>query len=332
MRCRQRVPLAGIFGTSSKQIANEHDAAAVGYGGMLLEGSLAVIVLLACTAGVGMGLWDRNVDSTSHRITYSKTLDADGQAITNAAAWKHFYNAEITVDPATGKSTGGWANHKLGIKLEAFIEGAANFLRAVGLPIEVAVSMLATLVACFAATTIDTATRLQRYVFQEIGSAAKIKPLTNKYVATTFAVITGLSLAVFIGDKPGSGGMALWPMFGASNQILAGLGFLVIMLYLIRRKKPIWFIVIPAILMLVLPAWAMIWNMFNPNGWLAKGNYLLMTLGCVSIFLTAWLIIEAAIAWKKQKKNYWKSEAIEDYRFRIGGRKCVYYYSWCWHY
>ncbi len=54
-------------GTSSKQVARETDAQYVGYGAMLLEGALAVIVILACCAGVGMGKFEKNEDGRVRR-------------------------------------------------------------------------------------------------------------------------------------------------------------------------------------------------------------------------------------------------------------------------
>ena len=49
--------------------------------------------------------------------------------------------------------------------------------------------------ACFAATTLDTATRLQRYVIQELAANFHLKPFENKYLATLLAVGLGLAVA-----------------------------------------------------------------------------------------------------------------------------------------
>ena len=100
-------------GTSSKQVECETDAQYVAYGAMLLEGALAVIVILACTAGLGMG------------------VKAGGEMLKGRAAWESRYQSAITtvVDPATGAETsvGGWKGHNLGKKVGGFIEGGANF-------------------------------------------------------------------------------------------------------------------------------------------------------------------------------------------------------------
>ena len=169
-------------GTSSKQVANERDAQTVGYGAMLLESALAVIVILACTAGVGMGALSREA-SGSQSTSYQFEVDDAGRKVTGQAAWQRYY----------GSGDEAWGSLGLPQKLRAFVEGGANFLTAVGIPVRLAIGIMAVLVASFAATTLDTATRLQRYVLQELaGSCGPVgKPLQNKYVATGSAVGVG---------------------------------------------------------------------------------------------------------------------------------------------
>ena len=150
-------------GTTSKQVACETDAQYIGYGGMLLEGALAVLVILCCTAGLGMGV-----------------TSAEGEFLTGIDAWHTRYNPEM-----------GWGAFKLPAKVGAFIDGGANFLTAIKIPIAMGTGIISVLVACFAATTLDTATRLQRYVVQELAETLNITPLKNMYVATAVAVICG---------------------------------------------------------------------------------------------------------------------------------------------
>ncbi|QDS97862.1 carbon starvation CstA family protein [Adhaeretor mobilis] len=275
-------------GTTSKQIAREPDAQYVAVGGMLLEGALAVLVILACCAGLGMG-----VEGAEGRLT-------------GRAAWESKYQSkitEVTAADGTTSTVGGWANHRLGQKVGAFVDGGANFLSAIGIPLKYSLAVIAVLVACFAATTLDTATRLQRYVIQELGASLHVQPLTNKYTATFVAVAAGLAVAMIKGPiGPGSGGMILWPLFGATNQLLAGLAMLVTAFYLWRRGKPVAFIVVPMALMFVMPAWAMLWNMFNAeSGWWQDGNYLLVGFGAAILALQAWMIAEAWAAWPRAK-------------------------------
>jgi len=281
-------------GTSSKQLQCETDAQSVGYGSMLLEGGLAVIVILACCAGLGMGKYDRiKTDGPISGVqvaSYQPVVNADtGQAVTGRAAWLSLYN------PGTK-----WADFKLPNKIKGFIEGGANFLSSIGIPIKLGIAIIAVLVASFAATTLDTATRLQRYVIQELGKSTRIKPLQGKVTATAVAVVTGGAVALTPGPAgPGSGGLILWPLFGATNQLLAGLAFMVIVFYLWRRSKPVLFALVPMLIMLLLPGWAMLHQVvfdFAPNGkWLLLGFGLLITV------LQVWLMIEALLMWPRAR-------------------------------
>ena len=293
-------------GTSSKQVASEKDAQYVGYGAMLLEGSLAVIVIIACCAGIGMGLFQRS--GTGANYSFQPVLNAEtGQQVMHQEAWRSRYATTRTVTNANGETIveGTWHSHTLAQKVGAFIDGSANFLSSLGIPLKMSIAIMAVLVASFAATTLDTATRLQRYVIQELAQTAKIKPLTNRYVATALALAVGGAVALMPGPKgPGSGGLILWPLFGAVNQLLAGLAFMVIVFYLLRRNRPIWFAVLPMAAMLVMPAWAMLWQMFNPNGWWANGKYLLFGFGLAVEALQVWMITEGLLIWKKARGNY----------------------------
>ncbi len=297
-------------GTSSKQVASEEDAQYVGYGAMLLEGGLAVVVIIACCAGIGMGIFTRTPDPASAGgYRFQPVLMEDSsEAATKHDAWRDRYATTTMVNNADGSATvvGGWQSHTLGKKVGAFVEGGGNFLAALGIPLKMGIAIMAVLVASFAATTLDTATRLQRYVVHELAQTVNFRPLMNRYIATAFALILAAAVALLQGPSgPGSGGLTLWPLFGATNQLLAGLAFMVIVFYLIRRNKPIWFAFLPMVVMLLMPAWAMLHQMFNPaTGWLFEGKYLLFVFGLVVEGLQFWMIAEGVIAWRNARGNY----------------------------
>lgn len=298
-------------GTSSKQVASEEDAQYVGYGAMLLEGGLAVVVIIACCAGIGMGIFTRTPDPASAGgYSFQPVLmEGSSEAVTKHDAWRDRYATETMMNNADGSATvvGGWKSHNtLGKKVGAFVEGGGNFLAALGIPLKMGIAIMAVLVASFAATTLDTATRLQRYVVQELAQTVNFQPLMNRYIATAFALILAAAVALLQGPRgPGSGGLTLWPLFGATNQLLAGLAFMVIVFYLIRRNKPIWFAFLPMVVMLIMPAWAMLHQMFNPaTGWLFEGKYLLFVFGLIVEGLQFWMIAEGVIAWRNARGNY----------------------------
>ncbi len=230
-------------GTTSKQLSRETHARAIGYGGMIMEAALAVMVILACTAGLGAG-W------TEHYASWSS---ANG----------------------------------LAAKVSAFVTGGSTFLMALGIGEKLAETILGVFVVSFAATTLDTATRIQRYVVSELAATVKLKPLQGKHPATAFAVVTALILALFTGD--GKGALILWPLFGATNQLLAGLSLLVITIYLYKRGKPVLLTAIPMVFMVFMTGWAMIVNI---KGFFDTGNWLLVSINAIIIVFVVWMIVE----------------------------------------
>jgi len=288
-------------GTSSKQIKNETDAQFIGYGSMLLEGFLATLVILAVGAGIGFGWGDAF------------------PGMTGGALWGQVY--------------GDWKSVTGGKAIGAFVVGSGNFVQALGIEATMAKALMGVLVASFAGTTLDTATRLQRYVVQELAAtfAPRVSPtamaaeaydtefergvvkkgfslnpivwLTNTHGATLFAVTTAFVLALFPGpgkewtwETIGTGGLMLWPLFGATNQLLAGLCFMVVSFWLLRRGLPTWFAVIPMFFMLVIPAWALIIDMTK---WINGGSYLLVLVGVIVLAVEVWMVIEACLVWPK---------------------------------
>jgi len=282
-------------GTSSKQLKCETDAQFVGFGSMLLEGFLATLVILACVAGIGLGI-----------------QTADGLVLMGSNA----YEARYASWGAAGS---------LAAKVGAFVDGSANFLKALGLKPEFAIALMGVLVASFAATTLDTACRLQRYVIQELAatfgrrdaSGAPVEAgnplacLRNRHGATIFAIVVAFLMAAvppsgaaWTWANVGKGGMILWPMFGATNQLLGGLAFMVIAFWMWRRRLPVWFIALPAVFMLIMPAWAMGYQLFAGDGaWLAaeQKNWPLIVIALATLALEAWMVTEAALAWPKAK-------------------------------
>ncbi len=255
-------------GTTSKQICSESAARTVAYGGMLLEGVLALLVLVVCGAGVGIGI-----------------LTADG-TLTGSSAWQHLYG-------------GSWKSMQLAQVLTAFIEGGGNLLAGIGIPRAIAANVLAVMVACFAATTIDTATRLHRYIIQELGMTLRVLPLTNKYTATVVSVCAAALLAFWPGPKGvGSGAMILWPLFGATNQLLAGLALIVIAFFLRRYNRPVVYVMVPLLIMLVLPGWALVLQI---REFWTTGNMLLLGVGGLILLLQIWMALEALIFWRSAK-------------------------------
>ena len=243
-------------GTTSKQVRRESDALFVGYGSMLTEGALATLVIIAVAAGIGMG------------------LTVDGHTFTGLEAWTRHYES--------------WAAAKgLGSKVGAFVYGSANMMASLGIPHGVAVTIMGVFVASFAGTTLDSATRIQRYVLTEMFPGA----LRNRYVSTGVALALAL-LLVFSTGASGDGALKLWPLLGAVNQTLAALALIVITIYLKSKGGLKWlFSGLPAMFMSVMSLWATVLNQLD----FSRGNILLSVINSIIIIAMLWVIIEGVL-------------------------------------
>lgn len=174
-----------------------------------------------------------------------------------------------------------------------FIQGGAQLItNGWGLPLGVSTTLLATMVVLFAGTTMDSGVRLQRYIIQEWGEIYGIKVFNNGAAATVVAVTCCLLLAFGAGGGGGSGGLIIWPLFGSTNQILAGLTLLVISVMLIKMGRPARYTLMPMSFVMVTSCWAAIIKL--KEFWLA-GNWLLVTLDLV-VLVTSVLVVLEAIA------------------------------------
>ena len=248
-------------GTSSKQCHNEHDSLFIGYGSMLIESLLAVFVIIACGAGIAYGS-DASVSAFS----------------------EHY---------------GSWAAAKgLGAKLGAFINGSSNMMTSFGLPLEVGKTLMGVFIVSFAATTLDSATRIQRYIIAETATMCKIPLFAHKHPATCIAVGSAFILAFCEGS--GKGAFKLWPLFGAMNQLLGGLALLVITVYLARKKVNTLYTAIPMVFMIAMTAWAMYYNVMGFAGYHGVSrNTLLLVISLIIIVFEIWMIIESIIVLTK---------------------------------
>lgn len=210
-------------GTTSKQLDKESDAKIIGYGGMLIEGVLAVLALIAAAS-----------------LTHTEFLN-------------------------TLKDHGPVA---------VFSAGVANFINAIpvlGISVAAAQSFVALAVSAFALTTLDTATRLGRYSFQEFfetGSKSKQNILvSNRFVSTAITVMFGLALT-FSGQT-----MSLWPVFGSANQLLAALALLAVTVWVSNLKLNYLFTLIPMLFMFGVTLSAL--GMLFYNNLIYQNNFIL---------------------------------------------------------
>jgi carbon starvation protein len=195
---------------------------------------------------------------------------------------------ESTSEWWTHYSSWGAANG-LAAKLDAFVSGGASFVAALGIPFETARTFMAVIVIAFAATSLDTGARIQRLVLAELAETYQIRPLTNRYFAGALGVGSALILAVTQGG--GQGGLALWPLFGTTNQLVAGITLLIVSIWLKRQGRPYLVTLIPMVAIAAVTAWAMVGNLFDYYANFEE-LWLLSLSGTLILALDIWILLE----------------------------------------
>jgi carbon starvation protein len=90
----------------------------------------------------------------------------------------------------------------------------------------------------------------------------------------------------------------LWPIFGASNQMLAALTLMVLVLYFSAKKKPVLPLLIPMLFIMVITVVAMIAKL---RQFLASENWLMLTLAAALLALQLWMVLEGVAAFRRRR-------------------------------
>ncbi|MBK1872870.1 carbon starvation protein A [Marinobacter sp. 1-3A] len=189
----------------------------------------------------------------------------------------------------------------------AFVNGGATILSAgTGLDMAVAATMLTVMAALFAGTTMDTGLRLQRYIFQEWGEIYNIKWMAKPLPATLLSVGTCLALAFGAGGADGSGGLLIWPLFGTTNQLLAGLTLLVVTVMLVRKGSPTFYTLAPLVFVLAMSLFALLIQL---KGFYDKADWFLFTMDLVVLVAAIFVTLECIAALKRAKAEMRLSSA-----------------------
>jgi len=164
-----------------------------------------------------------------------------------------------------------------------FSHSVGNFLSAIGISPAAGTSFAALAVSAFALTTLDTATRLGRFIFQELMTMGPAKnenetdTMSARILATAVTVVAGSALAL-------SGKwLAIWPIFGSANQLLAALALLAISVWLAKIGKDNKATLIPMLFMFAVTLTALGTLVLKNFG---AGNILLAIIGTI-LFLLA---------------------------------------------
>ncbi|EYE87391.1 carbon starvation protein CstA [Fervidicella metallireducens AeB] len=181
-----------------------------------------------------------------------------------------------------------------GTPASIFASGVAEFMSSFGVPVQVGKVFVTLAFASFALTSLDTATRIARYIFQEffeeVGKGKK-SILTNTYVATIVTVAASIGLLVY-------GYTNIWPIFGASNQLVAGLSLLALTAWFAKTGKKTIMTLIPMIFMFCVTLTALVILIRN---FFIGGKTVLLVVAVLLLVLAIVLIIETATTFKNVK-------------------------------
>lgn len=175
--------------------------------------------------------------------------------------------------------------------LTAFVTGGGVIISdGLGFPVYFSETLLAVMAVLFAATTMDTAVRLQRFIVQEWGEIYDISLLKGRGVSTAIVVGACMALAFGAGDGAGSGGLVLWPLFGTANQLLASLTLLVLSVFLMKKGRPTVYTLAPFCFLVAMTVVALLAQL---RGFWSQGLYFLVVMDIVILVVAIWVALEA---------------------------------------
>ena len=183
--------------------------------------------------------------------------------------------------------------------VNVFSEGIANFMASFGIPFALGKTFTALAISAFALTSLDTATRLGRFIFQEFfdnnevdnKKTTKKHPLTNMYVSTSITVVCSGLLAVLGYEK-------IWPIFGSANQLLAAIALMAIAIWLSNTNKGCKEFIIPIIFMFVVTIVSLV---FNIKANISVNSPLVII--ATALLILALILIKEALNFLKNKKS-----------------------------
>jgi len=238
-------------GTTSKQLAHEKQGRFIGYGAMIAEGLLALLVVLI----VSTLAWD------SGPLNFLDSLNQ------------------------------GW--------IIAFGNGFGNVASKLKIPFltfSIASLIGAFMVNQFILTSLDTSTRIARLTLSETFNS---KLLKNKLFAVLITIIPAYILAIT------NTYTNIWRIFGSSNQLIAAIALITISAYFVEHKQKIKFLLIPTAFMIITTISALIYGLFNKNGYIFTGNWLLSIISIALIILALIISYEGFNIIKKHKQLKW---------------------------
>ncbi|WP_291571128.1 carbon starvation CstA family protein [Clostridium sp. UBA4548] len=182
----------------------------------------------------------------------------------------------------------GYVAKAEGTPANIFANGLAYFMNSFGLSVEIGKVFVILAFSAFALTSLDTATRIGRYIFQEFFDEASEKTKKvgqNIYVSTIITVAASCVILVYGYSK-------IWPIFGSANQLLAALALLALTSWLVSMGKKHTMVLLPMILMFCVTLSALV-LLIKQYIFGATTNFILGIFAIVLFVLAIILLIEA---------------------------------------
>ncbi len=240
-------------GTTAKQLPDEAAGKLIGFGGMVTEAVLAGLVIFIAAAAL---IWDPSGAENPLGFQYLMT--------------------------------------QVGDPIKAFATGYGKLASSLpGITLVIGSFFGMVMLNAFVLTTLDTGTRLGRFVFSEL-TGKKIHLFNNRWVASAIILVFAALLGATESYK------AIWPVFGASNQLVAALALVVVSSYLVGIKRPTKFTLYPAYFMLSTTLAALIFQGYN---FFKAESYLLGVVSVILIILALVIVYDArSILFTTRKK------------------------------
>lgn len=239
-------------GTTAKQLPDEASGKLIGFGGMVTEAALAGLVIFIASSAL---IWDPTGAQSQFGFQYLMT--------------------------------------SLGDPIQAFATGYGRFISSLpGLSLTLGLLFGMIMLNAFVLTTLDTGTRLGRFIFTELLSR-RISAFKNRWISSAFILVFAAVLGGTEGYK------AIWPVFGASNQLVAALALIVVSSYLVGVKRPKRYTVYPACFMLATTIGALFYQGYH---FFQLKSYFLGSLTFVLIALASIIVYDARTILFSRKK------------------------------
>ncbi|GAB6135072.1 carbon starvation CstA family protein [Thermococcus prieurii] len=276
-------------GTTSKQLDNELHGLMVGYGGMFTEGFLSTLVISSIAVYGFQVFKDLKIPITADNWykVYAPIVGAKGNLVTAGLLQK--LGLQVPAGFEAVKLG------KVGIFAKSYAYGLNN---AFGIPVHAGALFASLWVAAFALTTLDTATRLGRFAWQEIMEMAHGPEfLKNKWVASIILVVFGIYMAW------GGNWLIIWPAFSGMNQMLASIALMTASLWVAKVQNPKgawkWAVIIPALFLWITVTAALVWFLVvvKPGIWVS-------VITIIGLLLNIMLVIDWYAAWRRPVEEY----------------------------